>query len=243
MGFRLRKSFNFGPFRLNLSKSGIGYSVGTKGFRVTKKATGGTRATASIPGTGISYVKESATKNTTGGNTMAKKKSTKLSGKAIGGLAALCVVGAIVGGGGEEEAPAAAASSQNFGDVSVSVSAPASSVSDALPGGAEIPDASTPEEPAAPVVDVPEPEPEPAAPPESSVEVNQTETPAAVEAPAAPVEPEPVVVTYIGNSNTMKFHERGCPSVEDIKPGNKVTISGRSNAISQGYDPCGRCHP
>lgn len=34
MGFYLRKSFNFGPFRLNLSKSGLGASVGVKGARV-----------------------------------------------------------------------------------------------------------------------------------------------------------------------------------------------------------------
>lgn len=58
MGFRFRKSIKLGPARINLSKSGVGYSVGGKGFRVTKKATGGTRATASIPGTGLSYAKE-----------------------------------------------------------------------------------------------------------------------------------------------------------------------------------------
>ena len=52
MGFRFRKSFGAGSFRVNLSKSGIGYSVGGKGFRFTKKAGGGTRTTASIPGTG-----------------------------------------------------------------------------------------------------------------------------------------------------------------------------------------------
>ena len=32
MGFFYRKSVNFGPFRVNLSKSGVGYSVGGKGF-------------------------------------------------------------------------------------------------------------------------------------------------------------------------------------------------------------------
>lgn len=69
MGFRFRKSVKAGPFRLNFSKSGIGYSVGTKGFRYTKKANGGTRTTASIPGTGISYVKETGGKR---GNTMRK---------------------------------------------------------------------------------------------------------------------------------------------------------------------------
>ena len=58
MGFRFRKSVKAGPFRINFSKSGIGYSFGGKGFRVTKKAGGGTRTTASIPGTGVSYVKD-----------------------------------------------------------------------------------------------------------------------------------------------------------------------------------------
>ena len=59
MGFRFRKSFNFGPLRINLSKSGVGYSFGIKGYRVTKTANGRVRQTASIPGTGISYVTES----------------------------------------------------------------------------------------------------------------------------------------------------------------------------------------
>lgn len=59
MGFRFRKSINLGGFRINLSKSGIGYSFGVPGMRYTKKAKGGHRATLSIPGTGISYVKDS----------------------------------------------------------------------------------------------------------------------------------------------------------------------------------------
>lgn len=33
MGFKFRKSFKIGPARVNLSKSGIGYSVGAGGFR------------------------------------------------------------------------------------------------------------------------------------------------------------------------------------------------------------------
>lgn len=60
MGLRFRKSINLGGgFRINLSKSGIGYSWGVKGFRRTRTATGRTRRTYSIPGTGISYVDES----------------------------------------------------------------------------------------------------------------------------------------------------------------------------------------
>lgn len=64
MGFRYRKSINLGGgFRINLSKSGIGYSWGTKGYRVTKTARGTTRRTYSIPGTGLSYIQESGRGN------------------------------------------------------------------------------------------------------------------------------------------------------------------------------------
>lgn len=59
MGLRFRKSFNFGPLRLNLSKSGMGFSVGVPGMRFTKLANGRKRKTFSIPGTGISYVSDS----------------------------------------------------------------------------------------------------------------------------------------------------------------------------------------
>lgn len=59
MGFRFRKSFNLGKgFKLNLSKSGIGYSFGFKGFRIGKTAKGKTRKTFTLPGTGLSYQTE-----------------------------------------------------------------------------------------------------------------------------------------------------------------------------------------
>ena len=34
MGFHLRKSFKVGAFRFNLSNSGLGFSVGSKGLRL-----------------------------------------------------------------------------------------------------------------------------------------------------------------------------------------------------------------
>ena len=77
MGFRFRKSVSFGPVRINLSKSGIGYSVGTKGARITKKANGGTRTTLSIPGTGISHVSDSK-KIKTSTKTVKPKKEKKV---------------------------------------------------------------------------------------------------------------------------------------------------------------------
>jgi len=57
MGLRFRKSINVGPFRVNISRSGVGYSVGTRGFRVGQSARKKRYVTASLPGTGLSYRK------------------------------------------------------------------------------------------------------------------------------------------------------------------------------------------
>jgi len=55
MGFSYRKSVKLGPFRINASKSGLGYSVGGKGFRTGVSAKGRRYSTFSVPGTGLSY--------------------------------------------------------------------------------------------------------------------------------------------------------------------------------------------
>lgn len=62
MGMRYRKSIKMGPVRINASKSGVGWSVGTKGARYTKTANGRTRTTVGIPGTGLSWVDEKGAK-------------------------------------------------------------------------------------------------------------------------------------------------------------------------------------
>ena len=55
MGWSYRKSVNLGPFRINLSKSGIGYSVGGRGFRTGVNSRGRRYNSFSIPGTGLRY--------------------------------------------------------------------------------------------------------------------------------------------------------------------------------------------
>ena len=55
MGFYYLKSIGIGPFRLNLGKSGVGYSVGTRGFRTGLSSRGRRYTTFSLPGTGIGY--------------------------------------------------------------------------------------------------------------------------------------------------------------------------------------------
>jgi hypothetical protein len=62
MGFRFRKSVRLGGVRINFSKSGVGYSIGTKGARITKTANGRTRTSVGIPGTKIGYVSETSNK-------------------------------------------------------------------------------------------------------------------------------------------------------------------------------------
>lgn len=50
--------------------------------------------------------------------------------------------------------------------------------------------------------------------------------------------------TYILNTNSHKFHTPSCSSIKDMKKQNlKQFYGSRDEAIAQGYDPCGRCHP
>lgn len=55
MGFFFRRSISFGPFCINFSKSGIGASVGVRGFRTGISGTGRRTTRVSIPGTGSGY--------------------------------------------------------------------------------------------------------------------------------------------------------------------------------------------
>ena len=59
MGFSYRKSFKAGPIRVTASKSGVSYSAGVKGARVTKRANGRVQTTVSVPGTGVRYTSTS----------------------------------------------------------------------------------------------------------------------------------------------------------------------------------------
>lgn len=60
MGFIYRKSVKAGPFRINLSKSGIGLSAGVPGFRVTQSSRGRRYTTFNLPGSGMSYLTSSS---------------------------------------------------------------------------------------------------------------------------------------------------------------------------------------
>ena len=50
--------------------------------------------------------------------------------------------------------------------------------------------------------------------------------------------------TYILNTNTRKFHLPDCSGAAEIKGKNREEYTGtREKLTSQGYEPCGRCHP
>ena len=69
--------------------------------------------------------------------------------------------------------------------------------------------------------------------------------------PPATQKPDPVQndspsegTDYIVNTNTRKFHYPSCSSVKKMKESNKMFFTGtRDELITQGYDPCGNCHP
>lgn len=55
---------------------------------------------------------------------------------------------------------------------------------------------------------------------------------------------EAQTITYILNTNSMKFHRPSCDSVSDMWYKNKAEFNGtREEAIEMGYVPCGICDP
>ena len=66
MGWRFHKSVKIAPgVRLNLSKRGPGLSFGGRGMRYSV-GPGGRRTTFSVPGTGLSYIKQSGARREQG---------------------------------------------------------------------------------------------------------------------------------------------------------------------------------
>lgn len=49
--------------------------------------------------------------------------------------------------------------------------------------------------------------------------------------------------TYVGNSNTGKFHFANCSAVDKMNPAHRVVLNSRDEAIASGFVPCKRCKP
>lgn len=64
MGLNFRKKINILPgFSLNLSKSGVGISIGPKGAKISVRPDGQIDGNVSLNGTGLSYRKALKKKN------------------------------------------------------------------------------------------------------------------------------------------------------------------------------------
>ena len=75
--------------------------------------------------------------------------------------------------------------------------------------------------------------------------VPQPETDTAVQiTPESSAPQESQGITYVLNTNTMKFHYPTCSSVDAMKEKNKQIYTGsREEVINMGYVPCKRCNP
>lgn len=57
MGWRIRQVLRTGPFRWNLSRSGVGWSVGIPGLRYGRTPSGVPYFSVGLPGTGVYWIK------------------------------------------------------------------------------------------------------------------------------------------------------------------------------------------
>lgn len=93
MGLRFRRSIRLGcGIRINISSSGIGYSIGSRGFRTTVSPRGRVTNTISIPGTGLSY----STSHSRGAGNRSRPSQTVQSHEQIGLGATVSTVSADV---------------------------------------------------------------------------------------------------------------------------------------------------
>jgi hypothetical protein len=99
MGFRVHRSIRLLPgVRLNLSKSGVSASIGTRGAWLTFGKRG-TRATVGIPGTGISYT-QTLQPHSEHQDAVQAPEAASRSGTAVRALFILLTLLAIAGGVG-----------------------------------------------------------------------------------------------------------------------------------------------
>lgn len=257
MGFRFRKSFGSGPFRVNLSKSGVSYSIGTKGARVTKRVGGGTRVSTSIPGTGISYSKS------IGGRSGSRAKSKKNSGKmgCMGWTVTVLLVFGLIGSCGAEpeqptpDVPSAVVSQeqqeqqpQNQANQELQQEPETTEEEIREAKKDAIYEASVAAILARQEEDAKENEAEEQPPTEDQekqeeapVQVEQavqpeSDVPAKEDDPGVNETQEEKVVVYITNTGT-KYHRAGCRHLKDSKI--EKTLD---EAVAMGMQPCGTCH-
>lgn len=229
MGFRFRKSFGKGPFRLNISKSGIGWSVGGKGARYTKKATGGTRTTLFVPGTGISYVTETSKKKPKKEKTMKKRaKASVVTNENpkpkkpfykrwwFWVIVVICLISSCTGG---KDTPTVDETPSTVIEETVDVTVDTEFSTEA-PAETPIPEVTEP-----PVTETVPP-------------VVEETTPPVTEEVAPPATEAPKMLVYT-TPEGEKYHTATCRWVKN----KTLTEWNIEDAIAAGYDSCGTCKP
>lgn len=232
MGLRFRKSIKILPgVKLNLGKKSAGVSVGTTGARYSVNSSGRKTSTVGVPGTGLSYSKSS------GGKKSDKGSNTVLPWRLIIAVAVLIFI--LIGG------IAACTDSDKDQPTTTAVIETTAAPEEDTAAEAIAPVATT-EEPTEAETDAPTTEKATEKATEKKTEKRteaktEKKTEKATEKKTAAPSAQK---TYVLNKSTMKFHLPSCSSCSKIKAENKGSYTGsRDDLISQGYSPCGNCHP
>lgn len=219
MGLRFRKSKKIGPFRVNISKSGVGYSYGNKYARVTHTADGKKRTTLTAPGTGLSYVHtEGKQGNRQSQEYQGPAREKKRSGCLPWALfAAVVLIFAGLGNGKTDKIDIK--SDPKISTVET-VSEPTKRIQ-FRPVSAE---AEKTESTTQPVT-------------KATVETTAPTTETTTQPTTAPVEEK-----FIVNTNTKKFHHTWCGYAPDSNTKSFwLTTTTRESLEQRGYMPCKKC--
>ena len=256
MGTRFRKSLNLGPLRINFSQSGVGFSVGNKFGRITQKADGNIRTTTTLPGTGISHVKEYGAKQTGAaqGGSPNDSGGSLFKPLLLGALTVCLLIFAVVGcmPHSEDPEPDNAQAVIQEPQEQVNEQTPqtdAETQPDKTPGDIQTQPEPDPTPAPDPVVEPePDPQPQPVTTPEPTPQPEPEPQPEQAE-PAPTLTPEQAFreslkqYAYVGSSESDKYHRPSCRWTSKINDGNLVHFDSAEEAQAAGYEPCGTCNP
>lgn len=229
MGLNFRKSISIGKHsRINLSKSGIGFSTGVKGARVSVGPRG-VRKTVGIPGTGVYYTKQESLNKLKQGNTSSYNNGQAINKKKTGCgcfsiIAAFIIICAIFGGltGGDKKETQTAKTPTSKTQISkkqdtttkAQVSKPAKQNTQQA-SNQNTASASS----------------------ESSNQNNNSSSTTAASTSQASQNNNQNITVYVTKSG-KKYHLAGC---RELKKGS--TAISLKDAKAQGYTPCKICNP
>lgn len=252
MGWRFHRSVKLPlGFRLNFSKSGMGWSWGVKGARVTKMANGRTRYTATYPG-GLQYIEERGPdgRNARSSPSRQQNKRSGCSGcliKCLKAYGILILVGVVIGIVGiiadalgiidlEDYETSSAPESSMVLEIG---SAPESSALPESSEPSELEESSTPAEPSSEPAEEPS-TPEPSTPVEEEPSVPAVVTPSEpVEEPSeAPAEEPQAVLSFTSFPSSVSRNSNATVSIHGL-PNTDYYISVRHSSGTATADGLG----